>query len=306
MKKWVSILLVCTLLMTTGFAIQSTVVNEGSTQFCINEYDVYIELKAAPEQDLSAQGFSLDEINSIKENSVENELYRRSLLSDADLAALKYTPEQIAILRNYDGSDLEDNPQMRAAAANFVGIVSNAGANTSSITAQLKWTWSNAPAMMGPLVSESLGVTWDGTDANSNAMQLKMDQSASYNDVTYVPTSASAGSPHTDNNKFTVQNIHGFAQNVFKIHYQAYNQECWAESGVARIKLVPEATGNSIYSASFVFGYAHMVTNAGVSVGVGIGPISAGISFPLGSYKMFHQGVTINYLGYKDIYYDYN
>lgn len=90
----------------------STVVSELQTE-TLNELEYYLELKELSNQELNAMGYSGEDINALREFSIEEEYLKRSKLPYETLVAYGYNDEQIEVIKNYDGSTITaDSPIM--------------------------------------------------------------------------------------------------------------------------------------------------------------------------------------------------
>lgn len=81
--------------------------------FVKSEYDMYVELQNTPVEALLDSGYSQNTIDEIKNTSIEEALYERAQLTEDELRNMGYSPEKIKRLKEYDGSPLSENPQLR-------------------------------------------------------------------------------------------------------------------------------------------------------------------------------------------------
>lgn len=293
MKKFFATL-ICLTLLIGAFGTANAAPAE--TRLTINEYDVYLQIKQG------VNGRASDSTTlMVQTGYVENELLRRSTLSNDALIRMGYSPKQIEILKTYDGSPIENHPELRGVFADLYVTFEKYSASKSSIGVKIDWEWSNLPALHGLAVYETIGIAWEGTSMESTPMNLKANTSMSRSKVNYVYSNDFSRHYKAESHSFSVEQIHGFVQDRFTSGLGEYNTY-FAQSGTATLVVIPEAPGNSIYSASFVVTYAHFANGLSLSLGAGYGPFSIGIDVPMGGHNMYTAGMTVTNSGSVERY----
>ncbi|QHI73090.1 pre-mRNA-splicing factor CWC21 [Aminipila terrae] len=298
-KKVFSIFLTLALSLSMGvtsFASSNDLSSDSDVckSFSINEYDVVTELRSNSDQDLEEKGYSEDEIKEIRSDEYEQDLLKRSQLSDSELKSeFNYNEEQIEVLKNYEGEPIQEVPEMRAVAATCNGTVSCPTASSEFIYIKLNWKWTTAPSFR---TVDAAAVRWKGTDTGGNPLNVALNNNASnsYCTVNYVYFAGEK--PSTSVKKaLTVTDSYGKAYSDFamtKISNGDINQ--WAKSGELQIKV--DKTGTKpIKEVAVCFSYGHSTVSAsGVSVSW---PAGFSISFSSGVTTMFTEPRRVSNTG---------
>jgi len=110
---------------------------------------------------------------TVKSNAFENELLNRARLSEAELTDLGYTQGQIRLLKSYDGSPLENNPQMRAVTATFSGALYQDIVSKTASATIFTWNWSSAPIVYSIDIDDYAACFWSGTNTQNINCQMQ-------------------------------------------------------------------------------------------------------------------------------------
>ena len=265
------------------------------TQYC-NEYDkiVAIRNEAAESNGTNIQeNVSKEELEYILSDAIETELLRRASLPTDVLRNYGYSDEAIKILREYDGSRLEQNPQLRSVSATLSGSIEFSTRTRTKVVIVYSWSWDMYPVSA---FEDIVAVSWDGTYENGliNNMILDMDSTYAlvnyYNrygigdggileQVNYSEFTQNGSEPGlTSDNTY-----HGVAVR-FPID-QAPGSLSWAGSGLICVflDLVNQNSGPYLYELNAHAEYAHYYLE-----------FAAGVSFPL--------GLSISFTGAYEIF----
>lgn len=260
MKKWlkktIAIVLTATLAMTAtmpAFAADST----NITSYTMSEYDMYLDMKS--QTPIAAQVD--DEISTtaafVQNGGIEQLLIERAQLSENELKeTYGYTDEQIEILKDYDGSPLEQNPQLRAILAEVSLSINRGSVSTSRFTAYISWNWSACPlVVLG--VKDGLGVALEPLNGDQ-LLHLRFNQNASYCDVTYCRISGSA----YETERYSLQTdpsagIYNNAYAQFNSCQMVENNQITTYAKRGTMCLVTDSSSDRIDEIGYIFRYGH-------------------------------------------------
>ncbi len=254
----------------------------------INEYDVYVQTRATPTAELIHNGVSQQTIEVIKSNAIEEELTNLSQLCTDDLSNLGYNSTQIDLLHNYSGERIETNSELRGLFADLNSTFYCLFSSTSSFTVMIEWKWSNCPFTAGTAFNDIVGIVWKGIDNAGWTINLALNSSDSacsinyynrsndsfqYSQIVPIKTDDPYGHVYA---RFTMgdENTSGF----------------YAKTGTLIIRVDRIGT-QSIYEASFVFGYGHSIVSVSPSLSL---PESFGIGFSAGVEQMDEKAVRVS------------
>lgn len=309
MKKLTSILLVAFIFLSTpitGFAVESqnekslaTLSTSNRFDYCAelskqgkiklvdsysyNQYDYYMNMKQKTERELRAEGVSTNDIITVKSNAFESELLNRAQLPESELIDLGYTQDQIRLLKSYDGSPLENNPQMRAVTATFSGALYQDIVSKTASTTIFTWNWSSAPIVCSIDIDDYVGCSWSGTNKQNLNCQMQVYGKSCI--VNYADGSmASLAVTEKDAYRWVQAKVR--QRTVYS----------WAKSGSLSVQTreVVNTNGN-LYSTLYYYGFGHstLVLNGGISLSPS-GP-SLGLTFGTQVQNMFHKSITVRH-----------
>lgn len=263
---------------------------------CCNEYDKIVSIRNEVNKSAGAHfrtNMSAEELEYIMSDDIEAELLRRASLPTEVLKNYGYSDEAIRILREYDGSRLEQNPQLRNASATLRGSIEFSTVMRTKVVVVYSWVWD-----MYPLVAadDIAAVRWDGTYENGLTNNMKLDMDSTYALVNYYNRYGIGGGGILEQVKYKdfTQNgslpglasdntYHGVAVR-FPMD-QEPGSLSWAQSGLLCVflELANQSTGPYLNEINVHTEYAHysLEVAAGVSF-----PSSAGISFT-GIYEVY-------------------
>lgn len=286
----------------SGIASEEGIVIGSFTQ---NEYDMYLALQNTPSTLLIENGYSEEEITTIQNTSVEELLYKQAQLSEEELHNLGYSDTDIKILKNYDGSPLVQNPQLRASFAELTGVVYLENYGTTKMAAKFAWSWNKSPLLAGVVITDIVTCGFAGTNEDNVASVMTFDSSNSSCVISYYDGNLK----HLEDKKRTisVKNVHQHVEVKFPMSDAVNNGAAlgWAKNGYLKVGIKEEKTVNKLYSSTFAFGYGHTTIsldpNISVSVGSGFSG-GVGLSFNPHTENMFYKTIVLKKDGKYDIY----
>ncbi len=306
MKKVISLIMAIIMsftLATGGFAdnTEPVSVNPALPMFSLetqyyNEYDKIVAIRNEVNESVGAHvqtDMSDKELEYIMSDDIEAELLRRASLPTEVLKNYGYSDEAIRILREYDGSRLEQNPQLRNATATLSGLLEFSTRTRTKVVMVYSWTWD-----MYPLVAadDMAAVSWDGTYENGLSNNMRLDTGSTYALINYYNRYGIGGGGIIEQVRYknftqngsspglaSDNNYHGVAVR-FPMD-QEPGSLSWAQSGLLCIflDLVNQSTGPYLYELNAHAEYAHFSYDAEI-----------GVSFPL--------GLSISFTGVHEIY----
>lgn len=306
MKKIISIILVTFLMfsmLTTNIFASSykgdskeyyTLNNVSS--FKIEEYDLILNVREGDINKLKEDGYSFEEINFYRSNSIEKAILNRAKLSEYELInTYGYDKNQISILKGYHGESIEEYPQLKSVLGSCSGKVTCAKASKMEIAARLTWEWTTAPVLNGNSIKDIVAVRWAGTDKAGNPLNVAAVNKKVQSYCKLKTINAGKIKEHTY--ELDVNPAYAGASCTFRMEPEA-GSGYWAKSGILQITV--GATGeSSINEIATHFSYGH--TNISLSPTVSYKGISD-IVFSVGVDTMFSytnriksDGTVINY-----------
>lgn len=242
-----------------------------------NEYDYIVKIRNASKAEKLQMGISSKEIEYIESNSIESELLYRASLSEQELRDYYcYSDETIRILKEYDGSRLEDVPKMRTATATLTASLGYVTKSSTRVGIIYAWNWSTMPNL---LRTDCVAVTWQGTYANGKNNNMRFDAYSSFCNVTYKKGDGTVETIAIRNINTNVDLYTGAAA-TFSMGLSSR----WAKEGAfyVYVDLVNTTSGPNLYELIAHAEYAHYTFTATPSV-----------SYP--------RALTINFSGSNEV-----
>ena len=265
---------------------------DGTLYITVNEYDIKLESMAQEAKALEEAGYSLQEIEESRTYSAEKKLLELAELPDEQLIALGYTSEQIDILKAYDGSPLEENPQLRAAMPSLTTSVTAGDCNSQHLCAHLNWEWSAAPATYD--YQDVVVCQFEAFDQGGytiGAVQYNTSYTNSYVRYYNYDTGAFYSTKRTP---ITTQNAYSnFLSKFDRIIVGSTNAYVKSGSVNGYIQLSTGVT-NSINKGTFIFAYGYAETSASYSISF---PLAVSAALAKKVSQAFFTQVTINSAG---------
>lgn len=181
----------------------------------------------------------------------------RAKLSEEELMNhYAYTREQIKILKEYDGSPLEENPQLALASATLSARMYTGGCSQTELNIMVEWSWSNPPLLSGPGITDRVCIRWQGTNLSGVPIDLVDNGSTNaiilyYKNGAYVTTNIVKKELNSDDIPIKMQIKNGIAMRgtlstTLSHHYLHDIQEASVEFvyGHTQMNLKPLMLGN--------------------------------------------------------------
>lgn len=283
MKRIVSLLVVSVMLLTgTTYASAAEIQNNEPVllgSYVVNEYDALVETKQSLQD------------STIESNSIENELLSRAQLSNEILKTrYNYTEEEIAILKAYDGSPIEENPQLRGLFADLYGFIYNMGYDDHGVTIRFSWDWDGYPAVYG---SDNVTCAWVGVNSNNGPHALRFNAAKSSFHVDYYDINRDV---YTDRLEYEIDDANvdsDVSVNFDMVKNNSSTEQTWAKKGYMDVVLEEPIQTNDLQYSTVVFGYGHqtLVFSAGFSAS--ISGISVSITPQFGTEAMYNGSISI-------------
>ncbi len=192
MKRFIS-LLTSLLILSVGTSAMAKVDNasviidtkdmqevsvEGNTYtYTINEYDICVEMRELPTTVLLEDGYSQDFIDLARSDEIEQLLEE---LASYDMNVLKndygYSEEQISLIKSYDGTPIQDHPELRGVFADCTANFTCNSASKTSVTVTTTWEWNRAPVIHHKDIRDVIGTGWTAINLDDQEIKLEIDQ----------------------------------------------------------------------------------------------------------------------------------
>lgn len=276
MKKLFSLTLVLAMMFSfSASALAADISTEPMepVETVVNEYDIYVREKENTEGEYSVMG-----IDGTEEKTIEELYLERAALSEEELVAqFGYSKEQIAILKSYDGSPIEDNPQLRAVSASVSGRITTSAAYSDLVAATMSWSWNQRPFTISVSQQDSIKAEWQVSDKNGYVnSRHEMNVSQSRNIVEYCAYSSNTivatrlyniteTSTMTANGLEPATAFSSFPQTLDLPQYT--DGPFWAKSGTCKIAVEPTANYDI---GSVLFGFVYINNTYNFDIGFGI------------------------------------
>lgn len=297
MKRLISVLcsflFLGVLFINSASADQSDLKSSIPQQISKSEYTMYQELLARTDSELVKKGYTTSEIEAIRSFSYEEAFFERAQLPKEELLAMGYSPQQIRTLKAYDGSALEDNPQLMSLMATLNGALSVPIASTSLVQISFFWEWDVHPVFYGDAIDDQITFAWRGTDHQSNLMMLTYSPYYCYHNVRYY--SKETGDLVSQKTcPLTVRDAQGEIYSRFEM---GTAERTWAKEGYMYIGVAPTVSGIPLHSANFAVGYGHEITAATPSISVAYSGVSVSLDFAWHTTEAFYGNILVRYDG---------
>ena len=249
MKKALSIclLLLCLLPLPAQAAQHLSAPAPVQTHW-VGEYQLFQQLHQLPPSALQARGLSPQAASALTGHSFEELLLERARLPAPVLAKYGYTSEQIALLRSYDGSSLQEQPRFFGAVARLQVEVRCGAVSPQSIQAQFSWRWTSPPLLcyQDLLACSYTAESSDGTPTRAETREAVCSVEYRASDGSLRTASLPVQRPGA--NMLTVQIESPAALSQFPL------------SGRLDVTAGAPYSGQSLDSVSFSFAYGHSTT----------------------------------------------
>lgn len=277
-----SALILSLLFSNVVFAHNTKTVPQKLSTFEINEYDEIVKIRNSSNSELKKEGYSDEDIKTMRSNKMEQTYIEYSELPKEELALLyDLDDEQIKILKSYNGDPIEDSPQLRAVAAKVSCTVVAMSTSKSAMTVQFQWSWSG---LQSKTFTDIIGVRYIGTNTSGSPINLSYNRKSGFCRVKYNCIRKSNSGYHettvtkyyndslSDGNKYGCGsiNLYNNAYAKFpaspKIVYDGYTwDKSVVKSGIFQVNV--SVIGDvQLLETGFTFAYGHSTISASPSV----------------------------------------
>lgn len=248
----------------------------------ISEYDYYVDVRSMSFANAAEKyGISYDEYNSI--DLIEGIIVELSKQNDSVLSQRGMNNQQIDILREYEGSRLEDNPQLRSVLATLSMTLSKVSCSSSYASAKVEWSWNSKPLIMSIDYYETVPCRWKAYNSYGALVTGSYSSTGSYCYVRYYNGSTLYT---TQAKSINIGNTNSYAYSPFRSAINGDGNSCWAKAGYMVVRI----TGSNIHSVDFGFGYNH-----GISSTIPTITLDGNLGFNYSNgYEMAEQSISIN------------
>jgi hypothetical protein len=223
------------------------------TIYHLSEYDYYVSIrKMKCSKAESIYGMCISDYERIC--NIEQEIKKLSELNDDELQSRGLSDNQILILREYDGSRLENNPQLRTVLATLSVTLSVVSSSSTAASVKANWSWNSKPLMISIDYYETVAFRWKAYNSSGAQVAAYYNSSNSYCYVTYYEGS---NVQTTQLESINVGNTGSYVFTQYTSGAIYGGNSCWAKKGYMVIRV----TGSSFSRVDFGFGYNHGVTS---------------------------------------------
>lgn len=249
----------------------------------VSEYEMYLSAQSLSPAVLAEQGFSDQQIETLKTKTYEELTWERAQLSEKELLAMGYAKEQIAVLKTYDGSDLSEHPEIVRISPNFRGFLHCLYYSKTKISARFSWEWSVCPIIVK---TDILACAWNAINPSGVNIAVQAIPSSCSSTINYVDGSTTK----TVRSDITFPNLSGSAKTTFKVDaYPGY-----PKMGHFDIMVEPATSATRIHTVYFSFGYGHTTIDASPTVSFGLSGAAPSLTFSYGVEEMYNKSISIN------------
>lgn len=276
MKKTMSIILsivLCFSLTSFAFAKENNG-QDDALVFTINEEEQYQLLKAKTNEELSAEGFSTDEIEEIRNFDYFTALSERADLPDETLLLYGYTPHEIDELRQY----VSAGPKSRKTISSTTMTLKLEPINKvarKKVTFRLSWNWSRVPFLK---FVDCIGASW--ITSNGSGTFYYDPQSNNKVHLKYTKINPDAHGSSTDSSIEWPNSMVTNSQVASKFAI-SIGEDFFAFSGYGDFTL--ECTSGSVDKFYIDSGYGHSIVSISPGISVSVSGKSVSIGFKGGA-----------------------
>lgn len=269
MRKLVAVILTAAMTMSVGmpaFAAEKESIKFADSKVVTKETDIYFHWQKSTDSELLAEGYSVDNIEEIREFSLENAFLERAKLTDNELRAKGYTEEEITILKEYDGGTINENSAVLLAAAECEGSISKGDYTGNNAKGSIKysWTWDHEPLVA---LTDKAVVAWAAYRATDN-MECYVEpvSSKSYAKISLYST-ATGNFVREESVDLTIKKMSCTADADIPVNTSGY----WTKSG--KIHLYFDTSEELISKMEFsgALGHRTLTFTGGITFTVGQG-----------------------------------
>ena len=279
-RKIILLMLVLIMAFCQTSITQAEEISEKET-YQLSEYDYYVSVRDMTfEEAEKTFGISKQDYETVL--SIEDQIVKLSVMSDSELYERGMIDTQINILRKYDGSKLEDNPQLRAILATLSVSLIKVSSSSSTVTVRANWSWNSKPLMTSVQYYETAAFRWKAYNSLGTQITATYNSSGSYCYVTYYNGSTAQT---TQRKGITIGNSNSYVYSQFNSEIRDGDIYIWAKTGYMVLKI----TGSYLSRVDFGFGYNHGISYPPTTVSL---DSNLGFNYSNG-YEMAEQSISI-------------
>ena len=280
-RKRILLMLVLIVAFSRADITQAEEISEKET-YQLSEYDYYVSVRDMTfEEAEKTFGISKHDYETVL--SIENQIVRLATMSDSELYKRGMIDTQINTLRQYDGSKLEDNPQLRAVLATLSVSLIKVSSNSSAVTVRANWSWNSRPLITSITYYETAAFRWKAYNSLGTQITATYNSSGSYCYVTYYNGSTAQT---TQRKGITIGNSNSYVYSQFNSEIRDGDIYIWSKTGYMVLKI----TGSYLSRVDFGFGYNHGISYPPTTVSL---DSNLGFNYSNG-YEMAEQSLLIN------------
>ena len=260
---------------------QAEEISETET-YQLSEYDYYLTVRKMT-FDEAEKTFGINKHDYETVLSIENQIVKLAAMNDSELYERGMTDTQINALRKYDGSKIEDNPQLRSVLATLSVSLIKVSGSSSAVTVRANWSWNSRPLVTSTTYFETTAFRWKAYNSLGTQITASFNSSGSYCYVSYYNGSTAQT---TQRKVITIGNSNSHVYSQFTTDVIVGNVECWAKTGYMVVKI----TGSYLSRVDFGFGYNHGISSTPATITL---DSNLGFNYSNG-YEMAEQSFSIN------------
>lgn len=298
MKKFLSMLCACAMAFSTITCASATSLQEPEhsnepiliSSSVTNEYDILVA-----DQESAEGAASCNDGPSVEEILLE----RAQLPTDVLTTKYGYSNEDIAILKSYDGSPIEDNPQLRGIFADLHGYLYRMDYNDHGVTVRFSWNWEGMPVTTQ---TDVVTCAWVGVNSKNGPHALRfVDEESSFNvDYYTFPIAITGATEFATRTPYDINDsdVNSHVSAEFPMVYHGGN--IWAQKGYMDVTLEEPVATNDLEYSTVVFAYGHEKLILAANLDVSIDGISISITPTGTTEKMWDGSISIWGNGYYE------
>ena len=281
LRKVILLMLVLIVAFSRTDTTQAEEISETET-YQLSEYDYYLTVRKMT-FDEAEKTFGINKHDYETVLSIENQIVKLAAMNDSELYERGMTDTQINALRKYDGSKIEDNPQLRSVLATLSVSLIKVSGSSSAVTVRANWSWNSRPLVTSTTYFETTAFRWKAYNSLGTQITASFNSSGSYCYVSYYNGSTAQT---TQRKVITIGNSNSHVYSQFTTDVIVGNVECWAKTGYMVVKI----TGSYLSRVDFGFGYNHGISSTPATITL---DSNLGFNYSNG-YEMAEQSFSIN------------
>ena len=279
-RKVILLMLVLIVAFSRTDTTQAEEISETET-YQLSEYDYYLTVRKMTFYE-AEKTFGINKHDYETVLSIENQIVKLAAMNDSELYERGMTDTQINALRKYDGSKIEDNPQLRSVLATLSVSLIKVSGSSSAVTVRANWSWNSRPLVTSTTYFETTAFRWKAYNSLGTQITASFNSSGSYCYVSYYNGSTAQT---TQRKGITIGNSNSHVYSQFTTDVIVGNVECWAKTGYMVVKI----TGSYLSRVDFGFGYNHGISSTPATITL---DSNLGFNYSNG-YEMAEQSIII-------------